>query len=190
MNVNGIFKTLLTVCVFVFLVSFLAGVISLIVVLLLWALTLYFIGREQRHKMENLKDKYSAFYIKPNDYLIPEDQDADEQTKLIVENAVSSRLSLPSKIDEYTLWIDVLVTTESLIFVYLFDDSVYSVDSIDWNIVKQNLQNNIESKSEEEKYSALVETKRSWICRYIIKSSQNIKDIVITCDELKKLISK
>ena len=114
--------------------------------------------------MENLKENYSAFYIKPNDHLIPEDQEADEQTKLIVENAVSSRLSLPSKIDDYTLWIDVFVTTESLIFVYLFDDSVYNADSVDWNIVKQNLQNNIESKGEEEKYSALVETKRSWIC--------------------------
>lgn len=156
----------------------------------MWFLTLYFIGKKQRYKMENLKENYSAFYIKPNDHLIPEDQEADEQTKLIVENAVSSRLSLPSKIDDYTLWIDVFVTTESLIFVYLFDDSVYNADSVDWNIVKQNLQNNIESKGEEEKYSALVETKRGWICRYIIKSSQNIKDIVITCDELKKLISK
>lgn len=190
MSVNGIFKALLSVCVFVFLASFFAGVISLITVLLLWGLTLYFMGKRQTHKMEYLKGKYSDLYIKPNDHLIPEDQDTDNQTKLIVEFAVYSRLRLPFKVDECSLWIDVLITTDSLIFVYLFDDSIYSVDSINWNVIKQNIQNYIESKGEEEIPSALIETKRSWVYRYIIKSSQNTKDIVISYDELEKLISK
>ena len=190
MSINGIFKTLLSVCVFVFLASFLAGIISVLIVLLLWVVTIYLMGRNKRHEMEDLHAKYSNLYILPQDTLVSGDYTSDEQTKKIKEYANSTKTTLPAKIDDYTLWFDVIVTVDSLIFVYLFDDSVYSVDSIDWNIVKQNLLIGIENRCDSEEYVALVDTKRNMICRYIIKSSQAIKDIVLTNDEIKKLISK
>lgn len=189
MNINKFFKWVLGFSLLSFCMSPLAGVVVVGSVLLLWGITLLIVGsvysKYKGKALESSRSKYSIFYRK-EDNIIPID-DNGKQTTALGNFVMKETWGLPSRIDAITTEIDALLTTKSVIFVFLVEDEGFK--TTDWDKQKQNIES-VVGNSDAGFYSVVVNSGKSLVYRYLSEDSHELKEIEISNEQLKYLRQK
>lgn len=190
MNINKFFKWLLGFSLLGFCISPLAGVITVVAVLVLWGISLLVIGTiysgYKEHSISNSRNKYSDFYIKDTDVIIPIVGNGNQETAL-GNFVMKETWHLPVRIDYMTKEIDALLTTKHVIFVFLVDEKGFK--SVNWDKVRKTIETQL-SSSDEAFFAVVINSGKGLIYRYLSKESHILHDIEITNEDLKFLRQK
>lgn len=190
MNINKIFKWILGFSLFGFCISPLAGIIIVVSVLVIWGVTLLVVGSiysgYKGSSLKSSRSKYSSFYMKEGDDVIPIEGNGNQPTAL-GNFVMKETWNLPTRADAITTEIDAILTTKSVIFVFLVDEKGFS--SINWEKLGQNIETQL-SNNDAAFYSVVVNSGKSLVYRYLSKDSHELKEIEVTNEQLKYLRQK
>lgn len=190
MNINKIFKWLLGFSLLGFCISPLAGVIIVVSVLVLWGVTLLVVGSiysgVKGHSLASSRSKYSKYYLKQEEEVIPIEGNGNQSTAL-GNFVMKETWNLPTRADAITTEIDTILTTKSVVFVFLVEENGFN--SINWDKLRQNIETQL-SNNDAAFYSVVINSGKALVYRYLSKDSHTLKDIEISNEQLKYLRQK
>lgn len=157
MSVNKIFKLLLGLCIFPLIASPLFGIAAILAVLILWGITLLILSKIGTHALESSRAKYSHYYVRDEEKILPINKKEGEQNPTALMNLVDRETwSMPFRIDSVTKCIDGMLTPDAMIYVYLVNERAFK--ETDWLKLRENVQTTLSNKSTRSTILALLLT--------------------------------
>lgn len=187
MKVDKIFRWLLGFSLLGFCAGPVVGVVDVLSVLVLWVITRlvvsFIYSGHKKRSLTSSRSKYSSFYVKDEDEVIPIEGNGDPKTAL-GNFVMKETWHLPTKVNATTTEIDALLTTEAVVFVFLVEED--SFNSINWEVMRQNIETQV--CSNDSTFFAVVNNSgKNLIFRYLSEKSHTLKEIEISNKQLKFL---
>lgn len=103
--------------------------------------------------------------------------------------ALTTRLLLPTQVDEITAWIDTRMTDNTFEYVYRINDGGIDLNSINVNMLKNEKMTMFRQNMDVlgNVVGLCISTRRNIICRYIGNHSNKTIDVVLTPTDLETL---
>ena len=100
--------------------------------------------------------------------------------------AISNRMQLPLQVDALTEWVDVELTKNDYVYIYVVDDRQCNIHNIDMATQKEITYNKLKENQDELKYiiEGCAHTRRGIIFRYISKWSRETNGFHIWPEEV------
>lgn len=115
---------------------------------------------------------------------IENDEEIDDEEYLVIL-AKSQSYACPQKIDRITTWTGSEVMDDRYIFNYEIDDRFLLDETIDLNVLRQNILSRI--NKDDNYIRCIISTNRNLVYRYWHNKYETIDDITITREELINL---
>lgn len=188
MSVNKIFKLLLGLCIFPLIASPLFGIAAILAVLILWGITLLILSKIGTHALESSRAKYSHYYLRDEEKILPINKKEGEQNPTALMNLVDRETwSMPFRIDSVTKCIDGMLTPDAMIYVYLVNERAFK--ETDWLKLRENVQTTLSNKSTRSTiFSVIANSGRNLVFRYLSDKTYILHDTIFKNDELKFIL--